>query len=415
MYATLSGYAMFYLCRKNISIALPAMGRDLGYSNTELGVLSTTLYVTYGVGKLANGALGDHANPRLFMATGLVLSAVTNLLFGWSPSLWALALLWGLNGWFQSMGFPPCARLLANWYSVSERGLMWSIWNISHQIGAGLVVVLTGYLIERHGWRSGFVVPGAVCILGALLLIDRLRDTPASLGLPSIARFRHDPELEADGTEVSEQPETVRQILVNRVLKNRHIWLISLMNMFVYIVRSGTFDWAAKFLVERKGSSIGAAGVITATFELAGIGGAVLAGAISDRLHKKRRGPMCLLLLLLSAGTVALLYSVPGGHPELDAACLALIGFCIYGPQFLVGVFVTDLASRKAAATAIGLTGVFGYAGAAVSGVGTGYFIDRFGWRGGFAFWIGAALLGTLVAVPLWRVGPAGPRPAARA
>jgi phosphoglycerate transporter family protein len=405
MYSTVIGYALFYFCRKNIAIALPVLSKDLGYSNTQLGILSTVLYVTYGLGKLINGAFGDHANPRWFMVVGLTLSALMNLFFGWSSALWMLVLFWGLNGWVQSMGFPPCARLLANWYGVSERGFMWGLWNTSHQIGGAGIVVLAGYLIQNHGWRSGFWVPAVICLFGALLLAERLRDTPVSMGLPPIAQYRQDPEVTPDGRVVTETPETMRQIVFDRVLRNRTLLLASVLNLFVYVVRSGVFDWGPKFLVERHKNSLVAAGSITATFELAGIGGALLAGAISDRLSGRRRGPVCVVFMILTALATALLYLIPAGNPTFHGFSFALLGFLIYGPQFLVGVFVTDLASSKAAATAIGVTGVFGYAGAALSGVGTGYFVDRYGWAGGFGFWIGAALIGAAVGIPLWRVG----------
>lgn len=405
MVATLIGYALFYFCRKNMSIALPVLSRDLGYTNTQLGVLSTVLYITYGVGKFVNGVLGDHANARWFMVVGLALSAVTNIFFGWSSALVAFLLFWGINGWVQSMGFPPCARLLAHWYSVSERGLMWGIWNTSHQIGGAVIVVLAGYLIQNYGWRSGFWVPGVICLVGALWLAERLRDTPGSLGLPPIAEHRQDPEVTPDGRLVSHEPETIKQIVFGRVLNNRQLLLVALMNLFVYIVRTGAFDWTAKFFVERNRSSLVTAGAMTATFELAGIAGALLAGAISDRLSRRRRGPVCVVFLVLTAGVLGLLYVIPPGHPYLHGIGFGLLGFLIYGPQFLVGVFVTDIASSKAAATAIGVTGIFGYLGAALSGVGTGYCVDHYGWAGGFAFWIGAALLGALVGLPLWRVG----------
>ncbi len=198
----------------------------------------------------------------------------------------------------------------------------------------------------------------------------------------------------------------MRFILWQRVLNNPNIWVISLLNLFVYVVRSGVFDWAAKFLVEKKGSTLLNAGFLSAGFEVAGAVGALVAGLASDRLSRGNRGPMCLLFMLLSAVGIGLLWWVPPGHPMWDAASLAFIGFAIYGPQFLVAIFVTDLASRKAAATAIGLTGIFGYAGSALSGVGTGLAVDHFGWGGGFVFWAAAALLGVIISIPLWRVSP---------
>lgn len=405
LYALFIGYASYYFTRKNLPGTAAALGADLHYTNTQLGLLGTLLYITYGVGKFVNGVLGDHANSRTFLVAGLVLSAACNLGFGLSSSLLGLALFWGLNGWFQSMGFPPCARLLASWYSSSERGAVWGVWNISHQIGGMAIALFTGAMVAPLGWRACFYLPAAFCIALALFLWERLPDTPASLGLPSIGQYRDDAWREADGRLLSDEPESMRTILFTRVLANRGVWLVSVMNLFVYLVRSGAFDWAPKYLIEVKHTPAALAGVITSSFELLGIPGSLLAGVISDRVFHGRRAPVCALFMLATAAGLCLFYLVPPGHPVLDAVTLSLVGFAVYGPQFLVGVLAVDLASPKAAATAIGLTGVLGYAGSALSGVGIGYCLDHAGWRGGFACFIAAALVGALLALPLWKAG----------
>ncbi len=402
---TFVGYALYYFCRKNISLVLPTLGKELHYSNTKLGLLGSLLYITYGAGKFVNGVLGDHLNPRRFMALGLLLSAISCALFGASHSLLLFALFWALNGWFQSMGFPPCARILSNYFSVSERGFIWSIWNISHQVGAVGILLMAGFLTEHYGWRSAFFGPALLCAIGSVGLLMWLRDVPASEGLPPVAQWRNDPELDRDGSPLTSEPESIRQVLLGRVLRNREVWLVSLMNLFVYIVRSGAFDWAPKYLVERKGSSLSRAGYTTALFEVAGMLGALLIGVLSDKLYNGRRAPLCFGYMLLTAVAVGALYLVPSHSQVGDALALSLLGFAVYGPQFLVGVFATDLASPKASATAIGLTGLFGYAGSALSGVGTGYVVDRFGWAGGFVFFGVSALCGALCILPLWNAG----------
>jgi phosphoglycerate transporter family protein len=405
LYTLFIGYASYYFTRKNLPGAAAALGAELHYSNTQLGLLGTLLYVTYGIGKFVNGVLGDHTNSRTLLVAGLVLSVVCNVGFGLSSSLVGLALWWALNGWAQSMGFPPCARLLSTWYSTSERGAVWSVWNLSHHVGGMVIALATGTLVAYFGWRACFVVPAGVCVAIAALLWERLPDTPTSLGLPSVGVYRKDAWREADGSPLSEEPESIRQTLVDRVLKNRGVWLVSIMNLFVYLVRSGAFDWAPKYLIEVKHTPAALAGVITSSFEFLGIPGSLLAGVLSDRVFHGRRAPVCALFMLVTAAGLWLFYLVPPGHPVLDAVTLALVGFAVYGPQLLVGVLVVDLASPKAAATAIGLTGIFGYAGSALSGVGIGYCLDHAGWRGGFACFIAAALIGALLALPLWQKG----------
>jgi OPA family sugar phosphate sensor protein UhpC-like MFS transporter len=412
LYSTFIGYAAYYFTRKNLPGATAAMAAELHLSNTQLGLLGTLLYLTYGAGKFVNGVLGDHLNPRLLLAAGLLLSAACNVLFGMSTAFTALCIWWALNGWFQSLGFPPCARLLANWFSTSERGSTWGLWNISHQVGGMGIAALTGFFLRIGGWRACFFLPALLCAAVSLLMWNRLRDTPRAMGLPSVGSFRNDPFLEADGRPLSDEPEGIREILVRRVLRNPLVWILSVMNLFVYVVRSGAFDWAPKYLIEVKHASAQTAGLITSGFELLGIPGSLLAGLMSDRIFRGRRAPVCILFLLLTAAGLLLFFLVPPGHPWLDASALSMVGFAIYGPQFLVGVLATDLASPKAAATAIGLTGLFGYAGSALSGVGVGHLIDRFGWRGGFACFIAASLLGALLTVPLLHLrqpGPAAP------
>ena len=153
------GYALFYFVRTNISVALPAIGRDLHYSKEELGIILSVGGVTYGISKFANGFLGDHANPRYFMALGLAICALMNVCFGFSSALLVLAAFWFLNNWAQGMGFPPCARNMAYWFSPRERSSTFGIWHTSHMIGAALISVLTGYLVKHSGWRSCFMYP----------------------------------------------------------------------------------------------------------------------------------------------------------------------------------------------------------------------------------------------------------------
>jgi len=118
--SSIIGYATFYFVRKNLSIAMPVMESSLGIQKTQLGLFLTMHGLLYGVSKFANGFLGDRANARVMMASGLAMSAILNVLFGFSSTVIALGLIWTLNGWFQGMGFPPCARLMSNWFSRSN-------------------------------------------------------------------------------------------------------------------------------------------------------------------------------------------------------------------------------------------------------------------------------------------------------
>lgn len=377
---------------------MPVLLQETGYTKTEFGLILSICSLLYGVGKFFNGMLADRGNPRYFMALGLLGSAVMNVFFGLSGSLTFFGIFWIANHWFQAMGWPPCARMLTHWYGPRELGTMWGIWNSSHQFGGAGILILAGWLIPRYGWESAFFVPAVIGILVSFFLINRLRDTPMSLGLPPIEEYK-----EGDTSEEAreESSESVREILFKYVLTNKWIWIVSLANFFVYFVRIGVLDWAPTFLVETKGSGLATAGFQVAGFELSGIFGALAAGWLSDKIFKGRRGPANVLFMAVLIFFLFYFWKVPAGHYWLDALALTAVGFLIYGPQMLVGVAAADFASKKAAATATGMTGTFGYLGACLSGF-TGFIADRWGWDGVFVFFIVCGIIGTLLFLTTW-------------
>lgn len=195
----------------------------------------------------------------------------------------------------------------------------------------------------------------------------------------------------------------LREIAWHYVFTNYRMWLLAFASCFVYIVRYGLVDWAPTYLVEAKGSNIGAAGLTSSTMELFGIPGGILAGMATDYFFKGRRIPIAVICLVGLSVSATILYYIPAGHPAWDAGAIALCGLFTYGPQMLIpGLAAIDFATRRAAGTAVGLTGSFSYAGAMLSAVGSGYLVDHFGWKGGFYLWIGSAVIAMLFVLPLW-------------
>ncbi len=395
MGAMIVGYALYYFVRKNLSMAMPALEADLGLTKTDLGLILTLFSVIYGVGKLVNGMLADRANARYFMAIGLLGAAVVNVFFGFGASLAWFGACWLFNAYFQSMGWPPCARLLTHWYPKQRLGTWWGVWNMSHQLGGAGILVLGGYLVANHGWRSAFYVPAGLAVVGVVVMLTLLRDTPRSVGLPPVETLEPD----AAGAAVVDEEEDLplRRILFEQVLTNKLVWLMSFANFFVYVVRIGMLDWAPTYLVEAKGSSLEGAGWQVAGLEIAGILGSIGAGVISDRVFRGNRAPVNVAYMVGLIVFVLLLWFIPAGHVWLDAGALVGVGFLVYGPQMLVSVAAADYASKKAAATATGMTGLFGYLGSAVCGIGVGLVVDRWDWDGGFVLFTAAAVGGLVL------------------
>ena len=412
-YSSFIAYVVFHLCRKNIAVALPSMGQALNLTNTQLGILGSTLYVTYGIGKFVNGVIADKSNVRTFLPTALILSAICNICFVLSalfvtsghisffglPSatalLWLLSFFWGANGWFQSCGFPPVAKSLSYWFSNSERGTKWSIWSTSHQIGVFASVALSGIVIDKFGWMAAFYVPAIICLITGVWLFNRLRDKPQSLGLPDIEKYNNEPVKEEEKDEQANVSYV--QIFKKHILCNPIIWMLAIAYTFVYIIRFGTEDWLVKYLVEVKNNTLPIASAKLSTLALVGSAGAIMAGVISDKLCKGNRTPVNIVFLCLLILSLFLFATNPTGKPifeVLDYVYAAMIGVFTAGPQMLIGgLCAVESSSKRVASASIGFTGIFGYVGAALSASGTGFFVDKFGWNGAISFWMIATVI----------------------
>jgi len=410
LYSMFIGYAFYYFTRKSFTFAMPGLIQDLGFDKSQLGILGSIFAITYGISKFASGVVSDQSNPRYFMAFGLFLTGIFNIFFGFSSSLLLFALFWGLNGWFQGFGWPPCARFLTHWYSHSERGSWWATWNVSHNVGAFLIPWIAGICLHYWGWRAAMYVPGVLCLFGSFYLINRLRDTPQSLGLPPIEKFRHD---YGGKTQNEEQELSTRQLLTS-VLTNKFVWLLAIAYFFVYFVRTGVNDWTALFLIETKEySRLGANGVVS-LFEAGGFFGSLAAGWASDRLFAARRGPVNVLFALGMFLAIGAFWIIPSGHSLVDSCLMFLVGFTIFGPQMMIGMAAAELSHKKAAATATGLTGFVAYVGAATAGYPLGAIIDTWGWNGFFWSMSVCCIVSVLLLLPMWGVTKASITPSAK-
>jgi phosphoglycerate transporter family protein len=391
---TIIGYAIFYFVRKNLDMAMPVMETKLGISKVDLGLFLTLSGVLYGVSKFINGFFGDRCNARMFMAVGLVASAVMNIGFGMSSTVLALGLFWMFNGWFQGMGFPPIARLMTHWFPPKKLATKMSIWNISHTIGGSLIMILSGYLAVVN-WRLCFYVPAGIALVCAVFLLWRLPDTPPSLGLP-----------EVEGTRAripADKSDDFKRILFKHVLSNKYIWLLSLANFFVYTVRYAVMDWGPTFLNQAKHIELTHAGWMVAAYELSGLSGMLLAGWMTDKIFGGRGMRTCLFYMAMTVVSILLFWKVAGQSAWLNTLCLCAAGFFIYGPQALVGIAAANLATKRAAASAVGLTGLFGYASTLLSGWGMGFLVQTHGWNAGFACMFGVAIIGMFLFAFGWR------------
>ncbi len=404
LYSTFIGYAFFYFTRKSFNFALPGLMADLHFDKSYLGLLGSILSLSYALSKFTSGLLSDKSNPRYFMAFGLMMTGVFNICFGLSSSFFFFALFWGLNGWFQGFGWPPSAKFLTHWYSQSERGSWWSSWNVSHNVGAATIPWISWFCLSYFNWRYAMYVPGVLCIGCSFFLLNRLRDTPQSIGLPPIEKFRNDYTGVSKRSQEGAKPLSTKTIFIDYVLFNKFIWILAAAYFFVYVVRTG-IDWMMPlFFLEVKGYTTLEYSWLMFIFEIGGLCGSLTAGWSSDHLFNARRGPVNVLFSLGMLFSICSFWFIPDPHWYLDTITMFCIGFSIFGPQMLIGMTAAELSHKKAAATSTGFVGCFAYIGSAIAGYPLGKITQEIGWSGYFITLTTCAGFAALSLLPLWNV-----------
>jgi OPA family glycerol-3-phosphate transporter-like MFS transporter/OPA family sugar phosphate sensor protein UhpC-like MFS transporter len=398
-------YAFFYLTRKNLSMAQPGMLEEGVISTYAIGTMLSVHGILYGVSRFVNGFWADRLNGRIFMGIGLAASALMNFCFGCSSLAILFGIFWVLNGWTQGMGFPPCAKMLTHWIHPKELATKMSIWNTSHSFGAVMALALCSLLLALgFGWRWCFYVPAVLAGLVAVFCFFKVKDSPTEAGVEEL-------EIDGAGDAAKSGPLVTTHDRMRLVFTNKVIWLVAISNFFVYIIRFGFLDWGPTFLKQYKGIPVSKGGLMIIAFELAAIVGTIFAGWATDKWFKGRGVRTCVFCMLFASLFAFGFWFLPQGAPIWQATLLLMgAGFCIYGPQALIGIVVANQATNEAAAMANGFAGIMGYASTLVSGIGIAFMKETFGW-GAALFAIAAmALVGMVVLLFAWNANADGYR-----
>ena len=403
---TTLGYAMYYICRLSFNVMKKPIIDEGLFTETQIGIIGSALFFTYAVGKFINGFLTDRANIRHFMATGIFISAIINLILGFYHGFYAFIILWGLNGWFQSMGATPCAVALTRWYSYKERGTYWGFWSTSHNLGESLTFILTAFVVSFAGWRLGFKTAGIIGIIASMLILRFLYESPEVEGLPTIEVYKNVP------VDLLKEPKSISSLQFG-LLKNPVIWILALSSSLIYVARYSINSWGIFFLQTHKGYTAVEASSIISVSSVSAIVGTFLSGLISDKFFGGRRNVPVLIFGIINAFFLFIFLFNPASHAWIDIVSMIFFGLSI-GVQvcFLAGLMAIDFAPKKAAGAVLGIVGIASYVGAGIQDIVSGYLIGHnktlvngivvYQFFPSSIFWIGASTLSFLLALTLW-------------
>lgn len=412
-WGTTAAYSLFYLCRLSMGVVKKPLIDEGLFSASELGVIASAFYFVYAIGKFLNGFIADYCNVRRYMATGLVISAVINLLMGlfglangyMGVPQWALYVmfvgLWGLNGWVLSMGSPSGIVSLSRWFPQSRRGTFYSIFCSTPYIGEALSMVVTGSIVAAFGWEYGFLASALGGFLGVGIILHFVSDTPQSKGLPSIQEISGEPVKKAD-----KMPTREVQIMI---LKNPAIWVIALSCAFINLTKYGIMEWGVLYLQGARDFSLETSSWIIGFSAVFAILGTVGAGWLSDVVFRGDRVWPALISGVISLVSLALFLFV-----DADKWMMALfvsvfslsvgVLYCIVS-----GLMAIDIVPRKATGAALGVVGISSYIAIGLQNIVSGQLIDRYVTADGYdfapvaMFWLAAVLISFVVPVLNWK------------
>ncbi len=412
-------YSLYYVCRLSLSVVKqPVIDSEL-LTAGQLGIIGSSLFFVYAVGKFMNGFIADYCNIRRFMATGLAVSAIINLIMGvlgfFHSALgisaiavfFSFAILWGINGWMQSMGSPPGIINLSRWFPLNKRGTYYGIFSATPYIGEFLSFIVIGAIVGTFGWQSGFVFSAAAGVIGTLVILFFMSDTPESKGLPSVQ------ELSSEELKKEDRMRTAE--VQKQVLKHPGIWIISAASAFIYITKYAVAGWGVLFLQKEKMFSLEDASQIIAFSAIFGVLGTVTAGWLSDRVFKSDRIKPAILSGILSFASLALFLLSEGSY-MLNIVYISVFSLSVGVLYCIVaGLMAVDIVPRKATGAALGIVGISSYIAAGIQDIASGFLIEGnmqqsadvadavYNFTPVSVFWLTAALISFLLPVLNWK------------
>lgn len=388
------GYSLYYVCRTSLNVVKQPI-IDSGFMDAgQLGMIGSALLFSYAIGKFINGFLADYSNIKKFMATGLIVSTIANFLIGIlglsfqasgciSSAIFILfAIIWGINGWSQSMGAPPAIIALSRWFPLSKRGTYYGFFSASHNIGEFLSFIFVGLIVGIAGWQWGFIGSSLAGVIGIIVIIFFLHDTPESQGLPPVeimtGEINPDECNSINTREKTDCKAADIKGMQNSVLRNPGVWILAIASAMMYISRYAINGWGVLFLQKMKGFSLETSTQLISINALFGVFGTVFSGWFSDKVFKgDRKYPALIFGIMNSVALALFLYG--GNSLATNIIAMVLFGIAIgVLIGFLGGLMAIDLVPREATGSALGIVGMASYCAAGLQDIASGQLIDRY-------------------------------------
>jgi OPA family glycerol-3-phosphate transporter-like MFS transporter len=401
----LVGYSGYYLCRSNLSVAMPMIQRELSAGGiaeadalVRLGTMASLGTLAYALGKFVGGGLADRFGGRRNFLAGMLGSVAFTALFALGGALPIFTLAWIGNRLIQSLGWVGMVKITSHWFSASTYATAMAVVSLSYLFGDAVARQFMGWLLTQGlDWRHLFYTGAAVLLCLFLVSTWLLKETPRDIGEP-------EPPAGPDAIVSAAQGSWHRPGVTSmalRLLRNRTFCAACVLSLGLTLVRESFNTWTPTYFNQAVGLSMDEAAKRSALFPFFGGVSVLLAGWLGDVVGRIGRAVILLAGLVLTGAALLVLGCADfGGSQDWPVFWVASIGFVMIGPySYLAGAVALDFGGKEASATACGIIDGVGYLGGFLAGDSVARVSVAWGWSGAFTILAGVAWASCIAAV----------------
>ena len=372
-------YMFFYNGRQNINLVMTQMAEGLGSTTAAMGVVSSSLFWCYAFGQLINGRLGAYFGYKRFMMFGVFASAILNVAISFQHSIPVIALLWGLNGFCQSMVWSNGIGVLNKWWPKKERGFasgLATAFSGVAQVVTYMTILLCMELNPEWGWRSAFRFPMIPMVVMLIVFAFLFKEKPEDVGLKPFEE--EDKEAAMRDAALIAEVEKNGYLYPYKVLFSEpKVIVFCFISAIAGIGRYGLLTWVPTYFTESLGLSI-KAGIFSSILLPIGQACAMFVFPfITDKVFKGKREPM---LALASIVTFLGMMCFPLIKSQMPASAMLFVVGVSGMVTGVIWAVAGDMGGRAFSSTVVGILDWAVYLGAAIQASIFGFVKDTFGW-----------------------------------